>query len=114
MSVKGQIVTRRTDRAGLGEPALINELRDLHQPIAGNVPLAQVVNPMVREGELYSELPNDVVHCFACAHECKIKPGGRGICQVRYNLGGKLHVPWGKVQLGTQADLFFRVPRPAR
>jgi len=89
---------------------LTNELRDLHQPIADNVPLAQVVNPMVREGEL----PNNVVHCFACAHECKIKPGGRGICQVRYNLGGKLYVPWGKVQLGTQAGLFFRVPRPAR
>jgi pyruvate formate lyase activating enzyme len=97
MSVKRQIVTRRTDRASLGEPALINELRDLRQPIAGDVPLAQVVNPMVREGELYTELPNDVAHCFACAHECKIKPGGRGICQVRYNLGGKLHVPWGYV-----------------
>jgi pyruvate formate lyase activating enzyme len=30
------------------------------------------------------------VHCFQCAHECKIDPDKRGICQVRENRGGQL------------------------
>ncbi|MDQ4076521.1 MAG: AmmeMemoRadiSam system radical SAM enzyme, partial [Chloroflexota bacterium] len=42
-------------------------------------------------------LDDNKLHCFACAHNCTITPGGRGICQVRYNLGGKLYVPWGYV-----------------
>jgi pyruvate formate lyase activating enzyme len=52
---------------------------------------------MVREGELYETLEDGKVHCYACAHNCTIKPGARGICQVRYNLDGKLYVPWGYV-----------------
>jgi pyruvate formate lyase activating enzyme len=52
---------------------------------------------MVREGELYEKLPDGVVHCYACGHHCKIKPGARGICQVRYNVNGTLFVPQGYV-----------------
>jgi len=91
------IVTRRTDRASEPGLDLMDALHDLRGPIAGDVPLAQTLNPLVREGQLYEKLPDDAVHCFACAHDCKIKPGGRGICQVRYNLDGKLYVPWGYV-----------------
>ena len=37
------------------------------------------------------------VRCTACAHRCLIKDGRRGICQVRYNDGGVLRVPYGYV-----------------
>jgi pyruvate formate lyase activating enzyme len=69
----------------------------LRAPIAGEIPLSTLIDPLVKEGELYAQLPDDVVHCTACGHHCKIKPGGRGICQVRYNVGGRLFVPWGYV-----------------
>lgn len=55
------------------------------------------VNGMVREGVLYEKLTENRVHCFACAHNCKINDGGRGICQVRYNVDGTLFVPHGYV-----------------
>ena len=69
----------------------------IRDPIAGDVPLSGIIDPLIREGELYERLPGGAVHCFACGHNCKIKPGARGICQVRYNLNGKLLVPWGYV-----------------
>jgi pyruvate formate lyase activating enzyme len=73
------------------------ELRHLHSSQAGDVPLAQVSAQLVGVGELYQPLPDAGMRCVACAHRCTIKPGKRGICQVRYNLGGKLYVPWGYV-----------------
>jgi pyruvate formate lyase activating enzyme len=93
MNTKETAAIRRTDRAGpggVGEPGL-------RRPIAGDVPLSQIITPLVREGELYEPAPDGKVHCYACAHDCRISPGGRGICQVRYNMGGKLYVPWGYV-----------------
>jgi len=68
---------------------------DIRKPIAGDVPFVDVTNELVREGDLYEKLENNRVHCYACAHHCKISDGARGICQVRYNLGGKLYVPRG-------------------
>ena len=94
---------RRTDRAGDTDSDLIDELRNLRKPLAGDVPVSEIIDPMVREGELYEAFPDGSVHCFACGHNCKIKVGARGICQVRYNLGGKLRVPWGYVS-GLQSD----------
>ncbi len=76
---------------------LLAELENLRKPIAGDVPLANVLDKMVVEGELYQALGEGKVHCYACGHNCKIKPGARGICQVRYNVRGKLYVPWGYV-----------------
>ena len=70
-------------------------VESLRRPIAGDVPLSKVIDPLVKEGELYEKLPEGVVHCYACAHHCKIKPGARGVCQVRYNVGGTLYVPYG-------------------
>jgi pyruvate formate lyase activating enzyme len=52
---------------------------------------------MTVEGTLYERLPDDSVRCFACGHRCLIRPGKRGICQVRFNEGGELRVPWGYV-----------------
>lgn len=59
--------------------------------------LEEVLDRMTKEGDLYESLPDDAVRCFACGHRCLIREGRRGICKVRYNLGGKLRVPWGYV-----------------
>jgi len=67
----------------------------IRAPLAGAVPLAGWLDALTREGELYQRLEDGSVICAACAHCCRIKPGGRGICQVRYNAGGALHAPWG-------------------
>ena len=70
---------------------------ELRKPIAGDVPIAHTVDAMVREGELFEELDGQRVRCYACAHRCLIGDGARGICQVRYNRGGTLFVPYGYV-----------------
>jgi len=44
---------------------------------------------VVRDGER--------VRCLACGHRCVIPEGRAGICKVRTNRGGELHVPWGYV-----------------
>jgi pyruvate formate lyase activating enzyme len=48
-------------------------------------------------GDLYLELPNNKLECFACGHRCLIGDGKDGICRVRHNRNGKLYVPWGYV-----------------
>lgn len=68
---------------------------DLRKPIAGDVSFLGATNDLVREGDLFETLEGNRVHCYACAHHCKIGDGARGICQVRYNRGGKLYVPRG-------------------
>ena len=57
--------------------------------------LAEILDPMTVEGALYETLPDGAVRCYACGHRCLIREGRRGICQVRFNQGGKLRVPWG-------------------
>ena len=59
--------------------------------------LADILDRLTVEGELYERLPGDDLRCTACAHRCLIHPGRRGICQVRFNRAGKLYVPWGYV-----------------
>jgi pyruvate formate lyase activating enzyme len=59
--------------------------------------LAQTLDQLTVEGELYESLANDAVRCYACGHRCLIREGRRGICQVRFNQKGKLQVPWGYV-----------------
>jgi len=59
--------------------------------------LADTLDKMTVEGTLYERLPDDSLRCFACGHRCLIRPGKRGICQVRFNEGGELRVPWGYV-----------------
>ena len=39
----------------------------------------------------------DTLRCLACAHRCLVRPGRRGICQVRFNRDGELRAPWGYV-----------------
>lgn len=62
-----------------------------------------------REAELYVRLPNDRVRCFACGHRCVVLKDQPGICQVRFNRGGRLYVPWGYVA-GLQCDPIEKKP----
>jgi len=59
--------------------------------------VADVLDSLTREGELYEKLEGNRVTCYACGHRCLIREGGRGVCKVRFNEGGKLLVPWGYV-----------------
>lgn len=59
--------------------------------------LKDLLSEQTKVGELYVEMPDNWVRCFACGHRCKIPPGKDGICRVRFNRGGKLQVPWGYV-----------------
>ena len=59
--------------------------------------LGSFLDQLTIEGELYESMADSSVRCFACGHRCLIRDGKRGICQVRFNDGGKLRVPWGYV-----------------
>ncbi len=61
------------------------------------------------EGELYLPLEDGKVRCVACGHRCLIKPGLRGICQVRFNQDGRLKVPFGYAA-GVQSDPVEKKP----
>ena len=73
--------------------------------------LANILDGLTLQGELYEKLPGDahIVRCTACAHRCKISPGKRGVCQVRFNVDGELRVPWGYVA-ALQADPIEKKP----
>ena len=64
-------------------------------------PLADVIDEATVEAapQLVAELPDGKVRCVACTHRCKIAPGKRGICQVRYHDADsqRLRVPAGYV-----------------
>ena len=59
--------------------------------------LADRLDVLTVEGELYQRLPDGAVRCVACGHRCLIRAGKRGICKVRFNADGQLRVPWGYV-----------------
>jgi pyruvate formate lyase activating enzyme len=71
--------------------------------------LISVLDQMTVQGELYKNLSDNALRCVACAHRCKISPGKRGICQVRFNQDGELRVPWGYVA-ALQADPIEKKP----
>jgi len=45
----------------------------------------------MREARLYERLEKGAVRCVLCAHRCTIRPGKKGICQVRENREGTLY-----------------------
>ncbi|MCS7060832.1 MAG: AmmeMemoRadiSam system radical SAM enzyme [Anaerolineae bacterium] len=67
----------------------------IRPPLAGQVPVANAIDALAQPATLYRSLPDHAVMCTACAHRCRIKPRARGICQVRFNVGGVLYAPWG-------------------
>jgi pyruvate formate lyase activating enzyme len=74
-----------------------------------SITLQDTLDQLAVEGELYEKLDGNKVRCFACGHRCLIFDGKRGICQVRYNQGGKLRVPNGYVA-GLQSDPVEKKP----
>ena len=72
--------------------------------------VADILDELTIENmQLAEPLPDNAVRCHACAHHCLIREGKRGICQVRFNAKGSLHVPWGYVA-GLQADPIEKKP----
>jgi pyruvate formate lyase activating enzyme len=71
--------------------------------------LAERLDLLTSEGELYEKLEDKGLRCFACGHRCLIREGRRGICQVRFNQDGELRVPWGYVA-GLQIDPVEKKP----
>lgn len=71
--------------------------------------LANVLDRLTAPGELFVPLEEGALRCTACAHRCLIRPGRRGICQVRFNDSGELRVPWGYVS-GAQVDPIEKKP----
>lgn len=49
------------------------------------------------------------LRCLACGHRCRIGDGKAGICRVRFNQDGELHVPGGYVA-GLQVDPIEKKP----
>ncbi|MBU1727632.1 MAG: AmmeMemoRadiSam system radical SAM enzyme [Candidatus Omnitrophica bacterium] len=53
---------------------------------------------MMKEALLYEKSENKKVHCFLCAHQCRIAEGKFGFCGVRQNIEGLLYThAYGKV-----------------
>jgi pyruvate formate lyase activating enzyme len=65
--------------------------------MASQITLKEILKTHTSEGELYEQLEEGKLRCFACGHRCVILPGLDGICRVRYNEGGRLMVPTGYV-----------------
>jgi len=52
----------------------------------------------MKEALLYEKLENNKVHCFLCAHHCRIADKNFGFCGVRQNIDGILYThAYGKV-----------------
>ncbi len=71
--------------------------------------LEELLDRMVTTSELSEILDDQVVQCLACAHRCKINPGQRGVCKIRFNQDGRLMVPWGYVS-SLQVDPIEKKP----
>jgi len=59
--------------------------------------------------ELVEPIARDRIRCLACGHACPIPDGAAGVCKVRFNRGGTLHVPFGYVG-GVQCDPIEKKP----
>jgi len=59
--------------------------------------LQEKLDSLAKPGQFFSVESGDAVRCHACAQRCLIKPGKRGICQMRFNHEDRLYVPWGYV-----------------
>ncbi len=59
--------------------------------------LATLLDRLTAPAELAVSQADGSVRCTACAHRCLVRTGRRGVCQVRFNDGVTLRVPWGYV-----------------
>nr|WP_287261802.1 AmmeMemoRadiSam system radical SAM enzyme [Methanothrix sp.] len=52
----------------------------------------------MKEAMFYERLEGSDVRCNLCSHNCRIRPGHRGICGVRENINGTLYsLVYGKI-----------------
>ncbi len=58
---------------------------------------ANILDKLTSPAELVIPQADGSVRCTACGHRCLVRPGRRGICQVRFNENGTMRVPWGYV-----------------
>ena len=68
-----------------------------------------LIDDHTQPGDLIRALEGGSLVCTACGHLCKLKPGQRGICKVRYNDKGTLRVPFNYVA-GVQNDPIEKKP----
>jgi len=71
--------------------------------------LAESLARNTRPGDLWEPIERNRIRCYACGHQCPISEGQPGVCKVRFNQGGRLHVPWGYVA-GVQCDPIEKKP----
>ncbi len=72
--------------------------------------LKDALGALTAEGALYERLPDRRVRCYACGHRCLIPEGRDGVCRVRFNQDGVLHVPHGYVATALQLDPVEKKP----
>lgn len=59
---------------------------------------------------LWEPLSGEDVRCRLCAHACRLKKGGKGLCGVRVNTGGELLSMVADVVTGIQMDPVEKKP----
>ncbi len=82
--------------------ALYNPFYPMHRSevsaMPGTTPLKTLLegNTMPADPAVIREEKTGI-RCYACGHRCLVKPGRPGVCRVRFNDNGVLHVPAGYV-----------------
>lgn len=71
--------------------------------------LQENLDACTRPGELLRRISDEVLLCTACGHLCKLRPGQRGVCKVRFNDAGTLRVPFAYAA-GVQNDPIEKKP----
>jgi pyruvate formate lyase activating enzyme len=64
----------------------------------------------LHEARFYEPLPGGDVRCTLCPHDCRIRPGGRGACAVRYAEAGKLYTLVGDRVVAGHVDPIEKKP----
>ena len=64
----------------------------------------------MKEAMLYEKLSGKKVHCYLCAHHCKIAPGRVGFCGVRQNQEGSLYSLVYAKAIAAQVDPIEKKP----
>jgi len=71
--------------------------------------IPHTLDSLTRPGDLVKELDGGKLLCTACGHLCKLRPGQRGVCKVRFNSEGTLMVPF-RYSAGLQNDPIEKKP----
>src|SRR5512147_2952029 len=89
---------------------VMEEIRQTGGRIAMVTTLKDALSALTVPGDLYEQLPDRRVRCYACGHRCLILDGRDGVCRVRFNRDGVLHVPHGYVATSLQLDPVEKKP----